>query len=385
MFAAAIMIPTVLQEKIMPAKLHRAAAVLLMSLTAFAAQAADKTYTRKDVTSIIREGRKIVAPNGVEELIEIPIGGTKQWISVRGRDRNNPVLLMIHGGPASPEMPSSWFFENGWEDYFTVVQWDQRGAGKSYRSNDPKLVEPTLSIATIAADAAEVVDYLRNRYHKEKVFVLGHSWGSIIGVTLAHDHPELLYAYIGTGQVISALENERVGYANTLKSAEAAGNETAVKELKALAPYPPPDGTDLLQKLNTERKWSVALGGLGFGRSSFAWYGNLFELSPEYSTADIAAIDTGSKFSLGKLWPQFSGVDFRGTTDFRCPIILIEGRRDNTTPSEIAAVWLENVHAPGKKLIWLENSAHMTMLEEPGRFLVHLVQDARPYAGNLPN
>jgi proline iminopeptidase len=369
----------------MPAKLNRAAAVLLMSLTAFVAQAADKTYTRKEVTSIIREGRKIVSPNGVEELIEIPIGGTKQWISVRGRDRSNPVLLMIHGGPASPEMPSSWFFENGWEDYFTVVQWDQRGAGKSYRSNDPKLVEPTLSIATIAADAAEVVGYLRNRYHKEKVFVLGHSWGSIIGITLAHDHPELLYAYIGTGQVISAVENERVGYANTLKLAEAAGNETAIKELKALAPYPPPDGTNLLQKLSTERKWSVGLGGLGFGRSSFGWYGNLFELSPEYSTADIDAIDKGSKFSLGKLWPQFSGVDFRGTTDFRCPILLIEGRRDNTTPSEVAAAWFEKVHAPAKKLIWLENSAHMTMLEEPGRFLVHLVQDARPYAGNLPN
>ena len=125
----------------MPVKLHRVAAVLLLSLTAFVAQAADKTYTRKEVTSIIREGRKIVAPNGVEELIEIPVGRTKQWISVRGRDRNNPVLLMIHGGPASPEMPSSWFFQNGWEDYFTVVQWDQRGAGKSYRSNDPKLVE----------------------------------------------------------------------------------------------------------------------------------------------------------------------------------------------------------------------------------------------------
>ena len=365
----------------MPINLFRAVAVLLMSLAALAAQARDKTYTRNEVTSIIREGRKIVAPNGVEEMLEIPVNGTKQWISVRGSDRENPVLLMIHGGPASPEMPSSWFFENGWEDYFTVVQWDQRGAGKSFTSNDPKVIEPTLSIATVAEDAAQVVEYLRNRYHKDKVFVLGHSWGSIVGVTLAQAHPELLHAYIGTGQVINAAENERLGYANTLKAAEDAGNQTAVKELKALAPYPSPDGSAVLEKLNTERKWSVALGGLGYGRNSFAWYGNLFELSPEYSSGDIAVIGKGSKFSLGKLWPQLAAVDFSKTTEFRCPILLIEGRHDNTTPSEIAAAWLEKVHAPGKKLVWLEHAAHMTMLEEPGRFLVHLVQDARPYAG----
>jgi proline iminopeptidase len=376
----AIMAAIRLQEGIMPINLFRVVAVMLMCSTALAAQAADKTYTRKEVTSIIREGRKIVAPNGVEELLEIPVNGSKQWISVRGSDRDNPVLLMIHGGPASPEMPSSWFFENGWEDYFTVVQWDQRGAGKSFNSNDPKLIEPTLSIATVAEDAAQVVEYLRNRYHKNKVFVLGHSWGSIVGLTLAQAHPELLYAYIGTGQVINAAENERIGYANTLKAAENAGNQIAIKELKALAPYPPPDGAGLLEKLSTERKWSVALGGLGYGRQSFGWYGNLFELSPEYSLADIAAIDKGSKFSLGKLWPQLTGVDFSNTTEFRCPILLIEGRRDNTTPSEIAAAWLDKVHAPGKKLVWLEHAAHMTMLEEPGRFLVHLVQDARPYA-----
>ena len=358
----------------------RAAMLIFASLTVCAAQAAEKTYSRKEITAIIREGRKIVAPNGVEEMLEIPVGGTKQWISVRGSDRNNPVLLMIHGGPASPEMPSSWFFENGWEDYFTVVQWDQRGAGKSFRSNDPKLIEPTLSIATMASDAADVVNYLRDRYHKDKVFVLGHSWGSILGVTLAQQHPELLYAYIGTGQVISAAENERIGYANTLKAAEAAGNATAVKELKALAPYPPPDNRGVLEKLSTERKWSVALGGLGYGRSSFDWYGNLFELSPEYTTADIAAIGKGSKLSLGKLWPQLTAVDFSSITEFRCPVLLIEGRRDNTTPSEIAAAWFEKVHAPAKKLLWLEHAAHMTMLEEPGRFLVYLVQDARPYA-----
>lgn len=101
---------------------------------------------------------------------------------------------MIHRGPASPGTPSSWFWEDGWEDYFTVVQWDQRGAGKSYGAEDPERIRPTLSAGRIVADAAEVVQFLRRRFGHEKIFVLGHSWGSLIGLTLAHQRPEWLYA-----------------------------------------------------------------------------------------------------------------------------------------------------------------------------------------------
>jgi proline iminopeptidase len=370
----------------------RRSALLILALAVFPACAAEpaatgsgaagsgRTFTRAEVTSIIRDARRIVSPNGVEELLEIPIGGTKQWISVRGRDRRNPVLLMIHGGPASPEMPSSWFFQNGWEDYFTVVQWDQRGAGRSYSSNDPTSVRPTLSAARIVEDAGEVVQYLRARYRKDKVFVLGHSWGSLVGIMLAHRHPEWLHAYIGTGQMIDGNANERVGYANTLRAAEAAGNRRAVAELQAIAPYPEADGTLPIDKINTERKWSVLLGGLTHGRSSYDYYERLFLLSPEYAERDVAAIDQGSALSLPSLLPVMARFDYSDVVKFDCPILLFEGRHDDTTPGEIAAAWLARVEAPGKKLVWFENSAHMVMVEEPGRFLVHLVQDALPYA-----
>jgi proline iminopeptidase len=341
---------------------------------------ADKTFTRAQMTSIIGEARKIVAPNGIEELIEIPVGGTQQWISVRGRNRNNPILLMIHGGPASPEMPSSWFFQTGWEDYFTVVQWDQRGSGKSFGANDPEAIRPTLSTARIVADAGEVVQLLRKKYGKEKIFVLGHSWGSVIGLRLAHEHPEWLYAYIGTGQVINGKENERIAYANTLLAAEAAGNQSAVEELKAIAPYPEINGSVPLDKIGKERHWSVILGGLTYNRSTYAFYENLFQLSPEYSSQDVASIDKGSELSLGPLLPEMLNFNYSAVTDFKCPILLFEGRHDATTPSQIAAEWFAKVHAPAKKLVWFEDSAHMVMIEEPGRYLVHLVQDARPYS-----
>jgi proline iminopeptidase len=361
----------------------------LLAFTALSTGAAEpeaaavpaKSFTRAQARSIIGTARKIVSPNGVEELLQIPIDGTKQWISVRGRDRGNPVLLMIHGGPASPEMPSSWFFENGWEDYFTVVQWDQRGSGKSYLANDPKVIQPTLSAQRMIDDAGEVVQFLRNRYGKEKIFVLGHSWGSLVGLSLAHAHPEWLYAYIGTGQMINGTENERVGYANTLQAAESAGNAGAVAELKALAPYPETDGSVPLEKLGKERHWSVILGGLSYGRSTYDYYENLFSLSPEYSEQEVAAIDKGSELSLGPLFQAILDFNYSNVTQFKCPIILFEGRHDDTTPSEIAAQWLGQVQAPAKKFVWFENSAHMAMVEEPGRYLVHLVQDVRPYAG----
>jgi proline iminopeptidase len=337
---------------------------------------------RVDARAIIADARKISSRDGVEELLEIPVGGTKQWISVRGRERRNPILLMIHGGPASPELPTSWAFQGGWEDFFTVVQWDQRGSGKTYNANDPARIAPTLSLNRITEDAAEVVQYLRRRYGKEKVFVLGHSWGSLVGLGLAHRHPELLFAYVGMGQVISGQENERASYALTLAAAEAAHNEAALQELKAIAPYPEKDGTLPLEKISIERKWSNVFGGLVHGRDDIGHYMNLAELSPDYSAADVAAMDLGSQLSLPHLLPELGRFDYTQVTRFGCPLVIFAGRHDTTTPSQFTARWLTGVSAPSKRLVWFENSAHMMMVEEPGRMLVHLVQDVLPLAAS---
>ena len=149
-----------------------AASILCYSTSAFADEG--QRYTREEVRAAIGDIQKIVSPNGVQEQLEIPIGGIKQWISVRGRDRLNPILLVIHGGPGSVEMPLGWVYQAGWEDYFTVVQWDQRGAGKTHASNDAKLVEPTLTIERMVSDAGEVVQYLQKHYDK-KQFLFVHS------------------------------------------------------------------------------------------------------------------------------------------------------------------------------------------------------------------
>jgi len=360
---------------------HRLLALLLIlaPIPAFAAEA-HPAFTQAKARGLIAAVQKIVSPNGIDQQIEIPVNGTKQWITIRGRDLSNPILLFIHGGPGAPEMPTSWTFQNPWEDYFTVVQWDQRGSGKTYNANDPATIRPTMSLPQMVSDSEAVVRYLRTTYHKQKIFVMGHSWGTVLGLTLAQKHPEWLYAYIGMGQVIDTPRAEHISYLATLKAAEAAHNAKAIAELKAIAPYPGADGSLPLDKINTERKWSVIFGGLTYRRDSYDYYFNASELSPDYSDADLKAIGKGSDLSLASLLPDFAKTDFSQVTAFRCPIILFEGRHDETTPSVVAAAWFARVQAPVKKFVWFENSAHMMQIEEPGRVQVHLVEDVRPLA-----
>ena len=153
-----------------------------------------------------------------------------------------------------------------------------------------------------------------------------------------------------------------------------------MRELTAIAPYPEPDGTLPLDKIDTERKWSVHFGGLTHGRRTYDVWENAERLSPDYSEVDFKAIDAGSGFSFLTLLPQLAATDFTGLTRLRCPLVIFAGRYDYTTPSEPVRRWYDALSAPSKRFVWFENSAHMMYEEEPGRVLVHLVRDALPFA-----
>ena len=352
----------------------------IASAAAADAASAKPAFSRQDARDIIAASRKIVSPHGIETMTQIPIDGTQQWISVRGHDSRNPILLFLHGGPASPDMPLSWTFQTPWEDYFTVVQWDQRGAGKTYAANDPEKVAAGMTIEQMTADADEVVEYLRRTYHKQKIFLLGHSWGSALGVRVAQEHPEWFYAYVGVGQVANTRESEAVGYRYAVEQARAHDNQEALRELAALAPYPAPGKPLDLQTISKQRKWLEYYGGLSWGHTSFDYDAETEKLAPEYSDADLKAIDDGSLFSMRYLLGPFTDVDFSKITHFDLPVLFFLGRHDYSVSHEVAARWFATLHAPSKKLVWFEDSAHMVMQEQPGRFLKHLVDDARPYA-----
>jgi proline iminopeptidase len=347
------------------------------------AQPEQPPLSRTEVIDIIAATRKIVSPNGIEELLSVPINGSIQSLSIRGRDRRNPILLFLHGGPGSPTMPVAYTFQSPWEDYFTVVQWDQRGTGKTYAANDPKRLASSITIEEMTSDAEEVVRYLLKQYGKRRVFLLGHSWGSVLGVALAQRHPEWFYAYLGVGQIVNAQTNEEDGYRFTLDQARANHNDEAEKELSAIAPYPGGPGLLTFERIGVQRKWLMYYGGLTYGRTNFSYDGNAWILSPDYTQKDLDLVDEGSLYSLTHLLPQLETLNYEPVTNFKCPVFLFEGRHDYAASHTLASQWFEHLRAPSKELIWFDNSAHMVMQEEPGRFLYHLIADVRPLAADV--
>lgn len=328
---------------------------------------------------IVADLGRIVAPNGVQEAYATRIGGIDQWLNVRGQDKANPVILFVHGGPASPITPSMWQFQRPIEEYFTVVNWDQRGAGKTYNAVDPNSIADTIRIGRYVDDAIEVAEHVRARYGKRKVILMGHSWGTIIGMSAALKRPDLFHAYVGIGQVINTRENERISYEFGLEQARLHDNAEAVRELESIGPYPG-DTPITRERIVVARKWPQFYGGLTAFRDDSSYFFRAARLSPEYNDCDRSAIDKGSLFTLDRVLPAFMQVDFTGVRTFPIPVVMFMGRHDYTTPSAPTADWLDQVDAPYKRGVWFERAAHMIPWEEPGKTLVSLLRYVRPLA-----
>jgi pimeloyl-ACP methyl ester carboxylesterase len=336
--------------------------------------------SRAAAVKIIADMRRIVTPQGIEQTRAVRIGGIDQWISVRGTDRRNPVLLFLHGGPGFVAMPTSWYFQRGWEEYFTVVQWDQRGAGKTYAANDPAQIAPTMTRAQMLADAEEMVAWLRKEFGKDRIFVLGHSWGSSLGIQLAQRHPDWLHAYVGIGQITDGMESERRGWQYTMDAAKREGNRQAIRELASIAPYAAPGKPLVLKDLYLQRKWLARYGGAVYGRNGSDAESAAAKLAPEYTDADLKTMWDGTEFSSSRMLTDVLTQDFSVYTKFDCPIVIFNGRHDYNISASATAEWFDKVKAPAKQLVWFEDSAHEIFNEEPGKTLVSLVKYARPFA-----
>lgn len=265
-------------------------------------------------------------------------------------------------------------------EYFTVVQWDQRGAGKSYLLNDSAKVTPTLTLERMVDDAEEIAAWVRKELGKKKIFVIGHSWGSYTGLQLATRHPDWLYAYIGVGQLTDGPESERRGWAFAVEAARRRGNSEAVQELEAIAPYFAPGHTSSLKDIYIQRKWLDLYGGVMAYRDGNSAESDLAHLSPDYTDDEISRIWEGNDFSEEHLLSEVLSLNSAKTKKLDCPLIIFAGRYDVNVNSQVAAEWFANVNAPSKQFVWFENSAHLPMTEEPGKFLISLVRYARPIA-----
>jgi proline iminopeptidase len=356
-----------------------AAMFSVMSVSPAAAQTAVGPHNRAEAVKIIADLRQIVSPKGLQAIETIPIGGIKQVVSIRSQDLRNPVLIYFHGGPGFVEMPLDWWWDRGLDEYFTVIQWDQRNAGKTFvasGANDPALLTPE----RYQEDAEEVVQWARKRFGKRKIFVLGHSWGSMLGLKLAAAHPEWLYAYIGMGQITNGPESERRGWAWSMDRARADHNAEAVRELESIAPYATGSGPITVDAILTQRKWLNHYGGAAWRRPGGDFEAAAISLAPEYTDEDVRKAFKGQPAVTNSLLPRVLMTDLSTIRTLNVPLLLFLGRHDINVSSAVAAEWFKTVKAPSKKLVWFERSGHHLTSEEPGKLLISLVSYARPIA-----
>ena len=236
-------------------------ALLLVLCAGAQARSDDSNAACDKARAVIADLGRIVTPRGLQKTFKLRIGGVDQWIYVRGQDAGNPILLFVHGGPASPMSAAMWEFQRPLEEYFTVVHWDQRGAGRTYLASDPEAIRDTIHIARYVSDTIEVAEAIAREYHKAKVILVGHSWGTVLGMKAALARPDLFYAYVGIGQVINTRTNERLSFEYGLEQARKMHNEAAVKELESIAPYPG-DKPITRDRIIIARKWPQHYGGL---------------------------------------------------------------------------------------------------------------------------
>ncbi|MDC1513864.1 alpha/beta hydrolase [Porticoccaceae bacterium] len=334
-------------------------------------------------------------PNGIEELKSVKIGGIDQWLHIRGRDRNNPILLCLHGGPGESMLGYMDAIQRPWEDYFTVVHWDQRQTGKSYYPADDE--NSPLSLGQFVEDTAQLIQYLRDYFKQEKLFVLGHSWGSVLGMYMVNKHPEWLHAYIGVGQVVNQMASETVIYQRLLQHAQAQNKIALVEKMQTLLP--------MLDAESPAREKSFAEN-CAFVRKELSEiaretvsrhtpYNDVLQIvgldkfiSPHLTIEDLDHMFLGQSPALVRpssyahLTKDFLEIDLPNQLglSFDVPIFFFSGRHDYQTPVALSDQWFSEIDAPYKELIHFEESSHMIMNEEPGRVFNALINKVLPFA-----
>ena len=315
----------------------------------------------------------IQTPNQIEESRFVQIGGIEQWLQIRGGDRDNPVLLVLHGGPGLSYAPFTPTFR-AWEEYYTVVHWDQRGTGKT-ASRSGKGGREGMTIDRMAQDGIEVTEWVLTHLDQRKLILFAHSWGTILGITMLKRRPDLFSAYVGTGQIVAMASSEGLSYDLALEQAHRRGNARACKALEAIGRPP-------YQEVKTWLVKQRSLMRIVPRPAPGHHLPNIFTsalFSSGYSLKDAYALLAGFLSSPAKLFQQMMAYDARqlGTT-FETPVFFLQGDSDLQAPAKPVEDYFATIQAPKKELLLLENADHTAVLTMPMVFLKELVARVRP-------
>ena len=309
-------------------------------------------------------------PGSIAEVNYLQLGGVDQWVMIRGENGSNPPLILLHGGPGFTEMRLFRHFNAPLEKCFTVVNWDQRGAGKSF---DRKIPKSSMTVEQFIADLDELVDTVRKRLGTRKVTIFGHSWGSALGVLYAARFPDKVAAYVGSGQIGDWPAGELSSYAFVLAELDRCNNRKAVKELRAIGAPP-----HTAEKLWVQRTWLDRVAGHPGGMSMWE-FGRIVLGGPESSIFDLPNIQRGFRFSLDAMWTEVSALNLnQAVPSLQMPVFFFLGRRDHQVPADTSAAYFNVLTAPSKRLIWFEESGHEPFVDEPAKFNAAMVELVRP-------
>ena len=306
----------------------------------------------------------ISTPNGIDEARYLKIGGIEQWITIRGEDRTNPVVLVVHGGPGDATNPWGHAGFRTWLKTYTIAQWDQRGSGRTLGRNGKASAE-TLTIDRLVQDGVELADALRTSLQKDKILLLGHSWGSILGVLMAKARPDSFSGYVGTGQVGDPARSYNVAFDALLGKARALGDARALSELREIGPPPYKGG----RGYQVQRRWS----NLFEGAEAFIASMLGFALTaPGYTMRDMNDWIDGQGLSADRLVPQSSSLSAHALTgQFAVPVFVIQGSEDFTTPTSLAKDFVDGVQAPHKAFVTIPGG-HFAVFMNSSEFLREL-------------
>lgn len=315
-------------------------------------------------------------PGSISEKVRVPINGIEQGMFIEGSNRENPVLLFVHGGPGMPEYWLTRTYPTGLEKHFTVAWWEQRGAGLSFEAGIPP---ESMTVEQFVEDTLGVTEYLRRRFGQEKIYLMGHSWGSYLGIQAAQRSPESYHAYIGMGQVSSQLASERLAHEYALDHYRRIGNSGMAGKLQAA---PPGSTIPLPASYEALRDSYMHGAGIGTTRDMRSVVTGIFLPSWSfngYTLAEKLALWRGKIFSRTRdfgLWETMLGADMsRAVPRLEIPAYFFHGLYDYTCAYPLAKAYLDRLEAPLKGFYTFQDSAHSPLFEEPDKALDILVED----------
>ena len=329
-------------------------------------------------TPPFRDAHGAPVPGSIAVAERWRVNGVDESVIIRGRDRRNPPLIWLHGGPGSSETPVLRVLNGALEDHFTVVYWDQRLAGQTLVPFAPP--PSSLTVGQMLSDLEVVVDRVRARLGQDKVVLVGHSWGTMLGVLYASRHPDKVAVYVGIGQMADKPSAERLSYDYTLDQARRTGDAKALADLTRIGPPPYRGGQDIF----VERAWLDRFGGVSYADMSLPrlmWIG---ARASEANGRDVYANLFAGSAGTALLEQEMESTNLDHTyTRFAMPVFLVDGRHDYVTSAVLAHAYFNRITAPRKGFVLFDCAGHNAHLEQPAQFDAWMVNVVRPAALGL--